>query len=89
MKLRYFVAPHEMLDQTSGKLMPCTLETIAKNDLGMWVTIGIEKSEVPRLLPLMSLVGTNKQGQPMDMLSPGTNRLAQQLGNCNNHKKFI
>ena len=75
MKLRYFMAPHDLLDEATGKLMPCTLETIAEKDLGLWVTIGLEKSEVPRLLPLISVVGTNKQGQPMDMLSSGANGL--------------
>jgi hypothetical protein len=33
MKLRYFMAPYELLDETTGKLMPCTIPNVSKHDL--------------------------------------------------------
>ena len=74
MKLRYFMAPHELLDENSGKLLASTVENIAKHDLGLSVTIGLEKSDIPRLLPIMALVATNKAGQPVDMQATSSNR---------------
>jgi hypothetical protein len=71
MKLRYFLAPHDLLDESTGKLMPCTVGNVAKHDLGFWVTIGLEKSETARLLPIMSTVANN------DMPLNGSNRCVQ------------
>ena len=74
MKLRYFMAPHELLDESTGKLLPCTMPNVSSHDLGLSLTVGIEKSATPRLMPMMSLVGTNTQGQPVDMPLSSSNR---------------
>ena len=77
------MAPHELLDESSGKLLASTVENIAKHDLGLSVTIGLEKSDVPRLLPIMALVATNKAGQPVDMPATSSNRYSQMLSHDN------
>ena len=77
------MAPHELLDESSGKLLASTVENIAKHDLGLSVTIGLEKSDVPRLLPIMALVATNKAGQPVDMPATSSNRYSLMLSHDN------
>lgn len=74
MKLRYFMPPHELLDEATGKLLPCTIPNVSNHDLGLWMTIGIEKSVRNRPMQLTTLVCTNPQGQPIDLPLSSKNR---------------
>ncbi len=38
-------------------------EVVEEHDLGHWVTVVLEKSETPRLLPQRSLFSLNKMGE--------------------------
>lgn len=49
MRLRYFVSPEDLMDFKTGTLKPYS-EIEINEDLGLWVTIGIESSPTPKKL---------------------------------------
>ncbi len=49
MRLRYFVSPEDLIDFKTGTLKPYS-EININEELGLWVTIGIESSPTPKKL---------------------------------------
>jgi len=51
MRLRYFVSPEDLIDLKTSSLKPYS-EIQINEDLGLWITIGIESSPIPKKLPV-------------------------------------
>jgi len=65
LKLTYFISPQDKIDMSTKSFRILNASTINENNLGVYATIGIERSEQPRALPLQPLISTEGKEIPM------------------------
>jgi hypothetical protein len=61
MRLRYYLSPYDLINPEGTALLPCTQDNVVRCDLGHTVTVTVEKSDVPCLLPTTSLMGNQPE----------------------------
>ena len=66
LKMTYFVAPMEKLDVNTKNLRKLNAQIINDENIGVYATVGIEKCETPRHLPLGPLISENGAELPLN-----------------------
>jgi len=65
LKCTYFISPQDKIDMSTKSFRILNATTINENNLGVSATIGIERSEKPRALPLQPLISAEGKEMPI------------------------